>query len=369
MIVQRITLHLIELMLKSPFTTSNGSYLERKTVLVEAEDHTGQTGWGECVAFATPWYTEETIGTAWHMMDEFLIPALLGKQIRHPSEIRSLFAHVRRNQMAKAGLETAVWDLYSKLLGIPLAQAIGGERREVEAGVAIGLPSSEKELFHTIDRYLQDGYRRMKVKIKPGRDVGLIQSIRRQFPDLQLMADANSAYTLQDADHLQRLDAYHLLMLEQPLGADDIVDHAKLQARLTTPVCLDESIVTCEDARKALALGSCKVINIKIGRVGGLSEAVNMHQLCAGNGIPVWCGGMLETGVGRAHNLALASLPHFTIPGDLSASSRYWERDIIAPEITVRDGKIQLPNRPGIGFEIDREFLQSVTQRTQTYHS
>jgi O-succinylbenzoate synthase len=302
-------------------------------------------------------------------MERHLIPLLLGKELDHPSRLPELFMPVRRNPMAKAGLEMAAWDVYSKNAGVPLSRALGGARGEIESGVAVGLASSRGELFSTIEQYAAEGYRRIKVKIKPGKDIGLIGEIRRVFPDLPLMADANSAYSLQDAGHLRKLDAFNLLMLEQPLDADDIVDHARLQENMGTPICLDESIITAQDARKALELGSCKVINIKIGRVGGLTEARRIHDLCAARGIPVWCGGMLESGVGRAHNIALASLDNFVLPGDISASARYWHRDVVYPEISVRDGKIRVPQKPGIGFEIDREYLASVTLKTQTFLS
>jgi O-succinylbenzoate synthase len=364
---ERVTLHLLNLRLKTPFVTSYGVHDERRTILVEAADADGLTGWGECVAFDTPHYTEETVDTAWLILERFLIPAVLGVELAHPAEIARRLQPVRRHPMAKAGLETAGWDLYCKRAGIPLHQALGGVRREVDSGAAVGLQDSDAALYRAIDRCVADGYRRVKLKIKPGADVDLLARVRARFPDLPLMADANSAYTLADAEHLRALDAFGLMMIEQPLGEDDIVDHAELQRRLRTPICLDESIVSAADARKALQLGSCGVINIKIGRVGGLAEAKNIHDLCAERGVPVWCGGMLETGIGRAHNLALATLPGFTLPADLSASSRYWDRDVIVPEITVRDGRIRVPDGPGIGFEVDREFIASVTERKQTY--
>jgi len=368
MLIQRITLYQIRMQLRSPFVTSYGAYTDRETILVEVEEKSGVTGWGECVAFATPWYTEETIGTAWHMMEQFLIPPLLGQPFEHPSEVNALFTSVKRNQMAKAGLETAVWDMYAKLCGLPLAQVLGGTRQEIETGVAAGLQKSPEQLYSLIEQYVSEGYKRIKVKIKPGTDIELLRNIRSVFPHLPLMADANSAYTLNDVQHLQKLDEFGLMMIEQPLAADDIIDHAKLQQRLTTPICLDESLVTYDDVRKAIELGSCQVVNLKIGRVGGLSEALRIHELCAEHGIPVWCGGMLETGIGRAHNIALASLPGFTLPGDISASSRYWERDVIAPEVTLREGKITLSDQPGIGYEIDHEYIHSLTLRSESFY-
>lgn len=366
--IASITLHQIRMPLKSPFAASYGVYHDRETILIEVQDESGCIGWGECVAFAEPWYTEETIGTAWHIMESFLIPQLLGKRLDHPREVSRLFAGIKRNPMAKAGLETAVWDLYAKLQGKPLAEMLGGVRKEIETGIAIGLQPTTKKLYEAIDRSLEAGYRRVKVKIKPGMDIDLIRSIRAGYPDLALMADANSAYTPADAPHLKRLDEYKLMMIEQPLDAEDIIDHAALQKQLATPICLDESLVSLDHVRHALTLGSCRVVNIKIGRVGGLSSALQIHDLCASHGVPVWCGGMLETGIGRAHNIALATLPSFTLPGDISASDRYWERDVISPPVAVSDGKIAVPEGPGIGVEVDREYLGHVTLRMQHYN-
>jgi len=365
--IDQITLHRICLQLKSPFATSYGAYTDRETILVELRDESGTTGWGECVAFATPWYTEETVETAWHLMERYLIPTLLRREIAHPNEVFPLLGFVKRHHMAKAGLEMAVWDLYAKQRGLPLASVIGGVRQEIETGVAVGLQATPEQLYRVIEQYLTDGYRRIKCKIKPGLDVELVRGIREHFPELPLMADANSAYTLEDLDLLRQLDDYGLMMIEQPLGADDIIDHAELQKQLATPICLDESLVSSEDVRKALKLGSCRVVNVKIGRVGGLSEAIRIHDLCAASGVPLWCGGMLETGVGRAHNIALATLPGFTLPGDISASARYWNRDIITPEVTVKDGKITVSDRPGIGYEVDRDYLRHVTLHAQTF--
>jgi len=367
MYIQSIKLHRICLQLKAPFVTSNGAYTDRETVLVEIQDEQGIQGWGECVAFSTPWYTEETVDTAWIMLEQFLIPLLLHQSFNHPSELAELFKPIRRNYMAKAGLEMAVWDLYSRLQRIPLAQAIGGVKPEIEAGVAVGLQPTDTELYRVIEQYIQDGYRRVKVKIKPGQDVELIRGIRRAFPELPLMADANSAYTLADIDRLKRLDEFGLLMIEQPLGADDIIDHAKLQQYIDTPVCLDESIVTLEDARKAIELGSCKIINVKLGRVGGFNEALHIHDLCRRHGIALWCGGMLETGIGRAHNIALASLSQFVLPGDISASSRYWERDVILPEVTIKNGKVTVTSQPGIGYEVDEDYIRTITLKSQLF--
>ena len=351
--IKKLTLHLIEMELVSPFKSSLGIVKKRESILVEVEDGDGIIGWGEVVAFSSPWYTEETIKTCWHVIEDFLVDKLFGITITHPEMLRELFKSIKRNQMAKAGVESAIWDLYAKRKNLPLAQVLGGTQEKIEAGVVIGIESIDS-MLRKIDSHLKDGYKRFKIKIEPEKDIAIIKTIRKHFPDLPLMADANSAYSLQDVERLKALDEYDLMMIEQPLGSDDIVDHSKLQGLLETPICLDESIVSFEDARKAIELGSCKVINIKAGRVGGLSEAIRIHDLCEEHGIPVWCGGMLETGISRAHNIALASLPNFTIPGDISASSRYWEQDIIIPEVTIHNGIIDVPKGFGMGFDINR---------------
>ncbi len=347
--------------LKSPFQTSFGSIQDKPFYLIEVMDELGNIGYGESVAFHAPWYTEETVETNFHIMKEFLIPLVLHQNIEHPDEISKRFSSIRRNNMAKAALEGAVWDLYAKRNKQTLSEALGGTRKKIEVGVSIGLQNSFEALQRVIQAHLQDGYKRIKVKIKPGEDVQLLQSVREVFPDIPLMADANSAYTLQDIELLQKLDPFDLLMIEQPLGFDDIVDHATLQKKLKTPICLDESIQSLEDARKAIVLGSAKVINIKIGRVGGLTEAKKIHDYCLQAGVPVWCGGMLEAGVGRAHNIALASLPNFSFPGDISGSSRYWERDIITPEIVAVNGCIDIPSGYGIGYELDYSAINQFT--------
>lgn len=359
--IRSITLHRINMSLKAPFVTSNGAYVDRETILIEATDCEGNVGWGECVAFTTPWYTEETVQGAWHMLQSFLIPSLLGATLAHPNELPALLSNVKRNQMAKAGLEMAIWDLYGQLTEKPLFELIGGVRKELKVGVAIGLQPSIDDYYRLIEQYIADGYERMKIKIKPGQDIELVAAIRARYPKLPLMVDANSAYNLDDIAHLQQLDDYDLMMIEQPLASDDIVDHAKLQAKLKTAICLDESIITYDDARKAIELGSCKIINVKLGRVGGMTEAIRIHDLCQVHDIAIWCGGMLESGIGRAHNMALASLSQFTIPGDISASARYWHKDIILPEVKIARGAVLLPTGAGIGFEIDREYIQQLT--------
>jgi o-succinylbenzoate synthase len=358
--IKGVKLSIVKMPLKNPFTTHLGSVTEREAIIVEVEDRNGSIGYGEGVAFSSPWYTEETVQTSYHVLKDFLIPLLSKKGLSHPNEAFHLFSSVRRNHMAKAALETALWDLQAKLEGIPLSALIGGSMESIPAGVVVGNPNL-LEALKQIESYLEHGFKRVKVKISPENDFHYISEIRKQFPDLPLMADANSAYSLEDVDRLKALDDFGLLMIEQPLGFDDIIDHAKLQFQIKTPICLDESIVTFDDARKAVELGSCKIINIKIGRVGGLGEAKRIHDYCISKGVPVWVGGMIEFGISRAHNIALASLPGFTIPGDISGSDRYWEKDIIQPEITVLDGMIKIPKRPGIGFELNTKRMKEVT--------
>ncbi|OYD07093.1 o-succinylbenzoate synthase [Paludifilum halophilum] len=365
--IEEIRLHRIQMPLKSPFANRLTVVSDRELIIVEAFDSEGRTGLGECVAFSEPWYTEETVDTCWHVMERFLIPLALGQPLEHPREVSRRFAPIRRNHMAKAAIEGAVWDLYCRRRGLSLAEALGGTRRRIEAGVAVGAQLTMDRMLGAIEERVSEGYRRIKVKIKPGADLRVLERIRGAFPDLPLMADANSAYTLADLPKLKQLDDLNLLMIEQPLAADDIVDHAKVQAAIQTPVCLDESICSVDDARRAIELGSCRVINVKIGRVGGLWEAKRIHDLCRERGIDLWCGGMLEAGVSRAHNIALASLPHFNLPGDISASSRYWERDVTVPEVTVDRGMISVPREPGIGVELDRHRLDEVTVASRRY--
>jgi O-succinylbenzoate synthase len=365
--VKEMTLRHMRMRLKFPFTTSFGTLQDRDFILLEAKDENGNSGWGESVAFHSPWYSEETMKTNWHVLEDFLIPALLDQEIQHPDEVSEIFSNIRKNNMAKSTLEGAVWDLYSQEKGISLASALGGEKSKIEVGISIGIQDTVDDLLRLIERHVEEGYKRIKVKIKPGWDVDVMKAIRKAFPDVPLMADANSAYTLRDMDTLKALDEFHLMMIEQPLSSDDIVDHAQLQKEIKTPVCLDESIHSYEDARKAIELGSCKIINIKIGRVGGLTESKRIHDLCQSHNIPVWCGGMLESGIGRAHNVALTTLPNFTLPGDTAASSRYWEKDIIKPEVTVKDGYITVPETPGIGYEPDLEAIESFTVEKKTY--
>lgn len=366
MIIDSVTLNHIKMKLKKPFRNSLETVVDRELIIVEVKDAEGEVGFGEGVAFQTPWYTEETLNTSWHMLRDVMIPLLKSRFISHPSEVDRLLSGIRRNPMAKFAIEGAIWDLYAKKEGISLAEALGGTSQKIKAGVAVGASDPDRMLEEIRDR-ISEGYERIKVKIKPSQDLSILSAIRERYPNLSLMADANSAYSLQEMNRLKALDAFNLLMIEQPLAADDIVDHALLQKELKTPICLDESIASFDDARRALDLNSCQVINIKPGRVGGLTVSKKIHDLCDSRGVPVWCGGMLESGIGRAHNIALSSLSNFIIPGDVSASARYWEKDIINPEVIVKDGFIDVPQGKGIGFEVNRSELERVTIAKEVY--
>jgi o-succinylbenzoate synthase len=353
--------------LKDPFTTSFGTFREKEFLVTEVEDESGCIGFGESVAFSSPWYSEETVETNKHIMGKFLIPLLLESPLQHPDEVSERFKFIRRNTMAKSALEGAVWDLFAKRNNSPLYKTVGGVKEQIDVGISIGLQSTTKELLNLVDGFVKQGYKRMKIKIKPGYDYEMLKEVRKHFPDTLLMADANSAYTLHDIEKLKKLDELNLMMIEQPLAHDDIIDHAKLQSVLNTPICLDESIHSLEDTRKAIELGSCKIINIKIGRVGGITVSKKIHDYCADHGISVWCGGMLEAGIGRAHNVALTTLPQFNLPGDTAGSARYWTKDIIEPEVMVHNGVIQLPNKPGIGYKVDRRVLESYRIEKSVY--
>ncbi|RXT06476.1 o-succinylbenzoate synthase [Ammoniphilus sp. CFH 90114] len=366
--IQRIVLRHMKMQLLHPFTTSVGTEYDKDFILVEVRDKDGISGWAESVAAGDPFYKEETVKTNWHIMSDFLIPMLQKSPISHPDDVSKCFSPIRGNFMAKSAIEGAIWDLYAKKQGISLATALGGMRKKIDVGISIGIQDHVEQVLDIIDEYVGKGYKRMKVKIQPGWDINVLKQIRKKYPDVPLMADANCAYSLKDIDTLKAMDDFNLTMIEQPLGFDDIVDHAQLQAQMKTPICLDESIHSAEDVRKALYLGSCKVINIKIGRVGGLTESKKIHDLCEENNIPVWCGGMLEAGIGRAHNVALTSLSNFTLPGDTAASSRYWKEDIIDPEVTVEDGMISVPDKPGIGYEPNRDRIEKYILYSHTFH-
>lgn len=361
--ITEVILYLIDMRMKHPFETSFGTLQDKTIIIVQAKDQSGVIGWGEGVAFDAPWYTEETVKTSLHMLEDFLIPIIMHRELEHPNEVSKLFASIRRNNMAKSAIEGAVWDIYAQQTNQSLAKAVGGTRKEIDVGISIGIQPSIERLLNTIDSYLQEGYKRIKVKIKPGWDLDVIHAIRDCFGNIPLMADANSAYTLDDIDTLKQLDSYGLMMIEQPLAHDDIVDHALLQKQLKTPICLDESITSFEDARRAIGLGSCQIINIKIGRVGGITEAIKIHDYCAENSIPVWCGGMLEAGIGRAHNIALTSLSNFIMPGDTAGSSRYWYEDIITPEVVVKDGIIEIPHKIGLGYTVKDSYIEQKARR------
>jgi O-succinylbenzoate synthase len=326
-------------------------------------------GWGEVVASEKPLYSYETAGTAFHVIKDFLAPAVLDEPVISLQDLAKRFAPFRGHNMAKAGLELAYMDLLAQVNKQSLSTLIGGERNQIAVGVSLGIQPTPAQLLKRVERYLSLGYQRIKLKIKPGWDIEIVDEVRRAYPNILLSVDANSAYTLADADHLRKLDDFDLLMIEQPLQSDDIVDHAKLQRLLQTSLCLDETIIGLRQAQAALDLESCRIINIKIGRVGGYSEALAIHDLCAARNIPVWCGGMLESGIGRAHNIALASLRGFTLPGDISASSRYFAHDLISPEVTVAsDGTVAVPDAIGLGFEVELGFIERQTE-TRVYLS
>lgn len=366
--IQAVQLREIHLPLVHYFETSFGRTYDRRIILVTVKTRDG-VGYGECTAGEKPDYSSETTETAWHMLSDFIVPRLLGRDLRDAREVASVLAPIRGNRMAKAAVETAVWDLEARLHGIPLNRLIGGVRDEILCGVSIGIQDSIQALLTKVRQELAAGYRRIKIKIKPGWEIEPLRCIRAEFPDVPLMVDANSAFSLADLPLLRQLDGFNLMMLEQPLAHDDIVDHAVLQRELATPICLDESIHSAEDARKAVEMGSCRIINVKLGRVGGYTEALGINDYCARNRIPIWCGGMLESGVGRAHNIAMSSLSAFTLPGDVSASKRYYAEETIKPPVTVTpEGTIRLSDKPGIGYDLDWERIERVTARVRDFN-
>ena len=366
--IEGVEIRLIRLPLNEPFETSFGQIDSRLIFLLSLKAQ-GLTGWGEVVASEEPRYSYETAGTAFHVIRDFLGPALLSAPVSGLSDLAKRFAPFRGHNMAKAGVELAFMDLLAQLKQKSLSAMLGGERKEVAVGVSLGIQPTVNRLLDRVERYLSLGYQRIKLKIKPGWDLDIVREVRRAHPDILLSVDANSAYTLDDSNHLQKLDDFDLLMIEQPLHNDDLVDHAQLQKLLKTSICLDESIIGVRQAKTALELESCRIINIKVGRVGGYSAALGIHELCAARNIPVWCGGMLESGIGRAHNIALASLRGFTLPGDISASSRYFQRDIIAPEVMVDpEGTVVVPDGVGLGFRVDVDYVEQLTQ-TREYIS
>ena len=367
--VEAITLRKLQMCLKAPFETSFGATHNRTLLLVEMQSE-GLTGWSEITAMEAPVFNMETVGTAGIILKEALIPAILGKNFISAADMREAFAHVRGHEMARAGLENAFWDIEAQAKQMPLAKLLGGTRAEIPCGVSIGLQPSPEVLQEKVATEVAAGYQRIKLKIKPGKDLDYVRTIRGANPHIQLSVDANSAYTLDDANHLQRFDEFDLLMMEQPLWWDDIYAHSKLQKQLKTALCLDESIRHLRDTEKALELGSARIINIKLGRVGGHTSAREIQAYCLARNIPVWCGGMLETGVGRAHNIAVSSLPGYSLPGDVSASKRYWVEDIIEPEVEVSpQGTIRVPDTPGLGYHVRRDLIERLTLEKQTWRA
>jgi O-succinylbenzoate synthase len=365
--VERIVLHEIRLELKEPFRISSGEVRERRIMLLELHDASGASVWSECVAGEAPNYSSETIDTAWIVTTQFIAPRVLRKTFGHPGEIHAVLERdFRGHNMAKAAVEMGMWALAATMAGEPLARFIGGTRTEIATGISLGIQASPAVLIEKARTALDAGYRKVKIKIEPGHDVEWIAAVRAALgPGAHLMADANNAYTLDDIDRLVQLDEFGLMMIEQPLAHDDVVRHAQLQKRLKTPICLDESITGLDQAQDMVALGSGRIVNIKAGRVGGFTPSIAIHDFCESNHVPVWCGGMLESGVGRAYNVAIASLPNFTLPGDVSPSARYWARDIVSPEWTMDRGMVKVPlERPGIGVDVDADRIAAITARS-----
>jgi O-succinylbenzoate synthase len=364
--IERIVLRQIRMPLVHFFETSFSRTYARDIVLIEVVAD-GVSGWGEVTAGEHPFYNEEWTASIWPLLTNYVAPRVLKQSFDSANQIYDRFSHIRGHYMTRGGVEAAIWDLEARRAGEALATFVGGgARAEIPCGVSIGIQDSVDQLIRKIETELAAGYQRIKIKIKPGWDIDVVREVRRVFPNIRLMADANSAYTLADAERLKQLDEFHLMMIEQPLAHDDILDHARLQRQLQTPVCLDECIRTVRHAEQAIELRACGIINIKLGRVGGFREAKKIHDLARANNIPVWCGGMLESGIGRAHNIALSTLPNFVLPGDVSASRRYWTRDIIQPEVEVSSsGTISVPKGIGFGYAIDFDYLKSVTVREE----
>jgi O-succinylbenzoate synthase len=364
--IDNVELRLVRLALNEPFETSFGRIDSRLIFLVSVEAD-GLKGWGEVVAAEEPRYSYETAGTASHVIRDFLAPALMTRPVAGLGEMAERFAQFRGHNMAKAGLELAYMDLLARLKNRSLSSLIGGTRSRIPVGVSLGIQPTLTRLLDQVERYLALGYQRIKLKIKQGWDTDVVEEVRRRHPNILLSVDANSAYTIGEKEHLKMLDSFNLLMIEQPLDHDDLLDHSRLQRELTTPICLDESITGLRQTRRALDMESCRMINIKVGRVGGYSQALAIHDLCYSKSIPVWCGGMLESGIGRAHNIALASLPGFTLPGDVSASSRYFARDVIVPEVSVApDGTVEVPGGAGLGFDVDTDYIDDRTESVES---
>ncbi len=363
--IEAITLREIRMPLVHFFETSFGRTYERSILLVSLQGD-GLTAWGECVASENPYYSSEWISSAWAVIVEYLAPAVLGRSFSSAGDCPAVFARVRGHRMAKAAIENALWAAEAIEKNLPLWKLLGGTRRAIECGVSIGIQDSVEQLLEKIASELDAGYRRIKVKVKPGWDIRVLEKIRERWPDIRLSCDANSAYTTEDSDHLCELDRFGLLMIEQPLWDDDFYFHAQLQRRLKTAICLDESIRQARDAQAAIELGACRIVNIKVGRVGGFSEAKRVHDVCRAHNVPVWCGGMLESGIGRAHNIALSALENFCLPGDVSASKRYWKDDIIEPEVGVTpQGLIHVSQEAGTGYRVRENLIEKLTVRKQ----
>jgi o-succinylbenzoate synthase len=362
--VRSVELTEINLPLVHFFETSFGRTYERRIILVRVADTDDAEGWGEVTCGEWPGYSDEWTDSAWVTIEKILAPMVVGREFATATDVWDAFTQVRGHRMSIAGIETACWDLEAKKLGVTLWKHLGGVRSEIECGVSIGIQESIEQLFEKIQTELDAGYKRIKIKISPQWDYDVVRQVRERFGDIRLMADANSAYALKDIDLFKRMDEFSLMMFEQPLAHDDMLDHAKLQREIKTPVCLDESIHSADDARKAIEIGACRIINVKLGRVGGHAQANLIEETCRMAGIPVWCGGMLESGIGRAHNIAMSTLEGFTLPGDVSASKRYWHEDIIEPEVDVSAvGTITAPGTPGIGFEVRRDRIDKLTAR------
>src|SRR5579863_5114837 len=364
--VEAITIHELRMPLKYFFETSFGRTESRRVLLVTAHCE-GVDGWAECVAGDAPFFSYEWVETAWLTIREFLAPAIIGATISEAKDSARLMSRVRGHNMAKAALENALWDAEARQRSLPLWKLLGGTRNQIACGVSIGIQDSHEQLLEKIETELAAGYQRIKVKVKPGWDLEVLAKIRERWPKILLSCDANSAYRPSDIERLRKFDDFNLLMIEQPLWDDDIFQHSKLQRELKTSICLDESIRQVRDAEEAIELGACRIVNVKVGRVGGFSEAIAIHDLCQKHGIPVWCGGMLETGIGRAHNIALSTLPTFRLPGDVSASKRYWAEDIVEPEVEVTpQGTIPVHDVPGTSYQVRTELIQKLTVRTET---
>jgi O-succinylbenzoate synthase len=364
--LEKIDLREIQLPLVHPFETSFGRTLHRRILIVRAFDKSGVVGYGECTAPEDPFFNHETIDTAWYIITKFVSHLLADAKVERAEHVNSALERIRGHRMAKAGVECAIWDLEARLAEKPLWKHLGGTQSVINSGVSIGLQSTIEVLLEKVTKEVEAGYQRIKLKIKPGQDVELVRAVRARYPDILLSVDANSAYRLDDIEVMRELDKYNLLMIEQPLQPGDLVDHAKLQREIKTAICLDESITVLHDARHALELGSCRIINIKLGRVGGHTEARAIQNYCADRNIPVWCGGMLESGIGRAHNIAMSTHRGFTLPGDVSASKRYWEEDIITPPVEVSsNGTIAAPEGIGIGYEVNEKRIESLVVRRE----